>query len=93
MNSKLVRNKVVLGKTSLDVLAELNRHANKVGCEVIIGMLPVGGIIPGRYAPSVPTACYRVVDTNSVVDFRGAPVGFNKEEVLALLLDRAQTRG
>ena len=93
MKSKLVRNRVIIPQPSLELLAELNVQAEKVDCAVVIGVLPKGTPMLGGETMSA-TPFYLVLDNgmfkDTEEDLDATHVGFSREEVLTLLLDKAK---
>jgi hypothetical protein len=93
---KLTRNKVIINKTSLELLAELNVHAEKVGCVVMIGVLPIGTDL-GLGKTIITTPHYMVFETSmfkdSLEDLAPTHVGFSKEDILMKLLGLAEPKG
>lgn len=84
MRSKPVRNKVILGKTSLEILKDLDAHAQKMNCHVVI-------------AESAGEPFYWIVPAETVQKMTSEStsyVGASKEAVLTKLIDYAgDTRG
>ena len=93
MKSKLVRSRVIISKPSLELLTELNKQAEKVDCAVVIGMLPEGTPMLGGETMNA-TPFYMVLDNSMfkdpVASLEATHIGFTREEVLTLLLDRAK---
>ena len=93
MKSKLVRNRVIIPQPSLELLAELNVQAEKVDCAVVIGVLPKGTPMLGG-ATMNATPFYMVLDKDMFKETEesldATHIGFSREEVLSLLLDRAK---
>lgn len=93
--SKLVRNKVILNKSSLETLSDLNMSAEKMDCVVVIGVLSPGTPLLGGKTVD-PTPFYMVLKNdmfkNDGIDFEEAPIGFNKAEVLKHLIDIGKTK-
>ena len=93
--SKLVRNKVIINKSSLEMLSELNVSAEKMDCVVVIGVLPPNTPMLGGKTVN-PTPFYMVLKNdmfkNDGIDFEEAPVGFNKTEVLEHLINIGKTK-
>lgn len=93
MKSKLVRSRVVIPQPSLELLAELNMQAEKVDCAVVIGVLPKGTPMLGGETMN-NTPFYMVLEKDLFKDTEEAldatHIGFTRDEVLSLLLDRAK---
>lgn len=87
--NKVKRERVVLGKSSMDLLAELNEYAAMVDCVVMVTVLPKGTDLSlGTTADHVPA--YVIFSKDTFVDYEKtlnqAHIGFNKEDVLQMLL-------
>ena len=88
MPGEMKRTKVIIGKSSLEMLADLNESAEKVDCAVVIGVAPAGTELPmGKTVE--PTPFYLIL-TDGLFDpeddIDETYVGFNKEEVLEKLI-------
>lgn len=93
--SKLVRNKVIINKSSLETLSDLNTSAEKMDCVVVIGVLsPNTPMLGGKTVDLTPF--YMVLKNdmfkNDGIDFDEAPIGFNKAEVLEHLINIGKTK-
>ena len=93
---KLTRTKVIINKTSLEQLSELNVHAEKVGCIVMIGVLPAGTDLGfGEIVEPMPH--YMVLDNSmfkkGFEELNDAHVGFTKEDVLQKIIGLAKHGG
>ena len=93
---QLKRNKVIINKSSLEQLAELNKHAEKVGCVVMIGVLPEGTDL-GLGLTTEPMPLYMVFSDDmfkeGMEDLADAHIGFTKEEVLTKIIGLAKHSG
>ena len=93
MKSKLVRSRVIISKPSLELLTELNKQAEKVDCTVVIGVLPEGTPVLGGETMNA-TPFYMVLGNDTFKDpeiaLEATHIGFTREQVLTLLLDRAK---
>jgi len=91
--TKLVRNRVIINKPSLELLADLNLQADKVDAVVVIGVLPPGAdLLGGKTVGATPF--YMVLTEDMFKDpeqaFASNTFGFDRASVLQLLLDRAK---
>lgn len=93
--SKLVRNKVIINKSSLDTLAELNVSAEKMNCIVVIGVLEAGTPMLGGKTVN-PTPFYMVLNSDMFKEgelvFDKMPIGFTKAEVLEHLINTGKPK-
>jgi hypothetical protein len=94
--NKLVRNKVIISKSSLEVLAELNRQAEHVDCAVVIGVLVAEtSMLGGTTTEDVPF--YMIIEEGMfkepMKDFEKSHIAMNKEEALTKLLSFAKQGG
>lgn len=76
---KLTRTRVIINKTSLEQLVELNNHAEKLGCFVSIGVSVEG------------EPHYRIQHDNT--DSIEVEYGYTKEEVLQKIIGLAKHGG
>ena len=86
---KLTRTKVVINKTSLEQLVDLNVHADKVGCYVVIGSNPAGAPLGEE-----PTAFYIILENDMFKSdlslISDTHIAQTKEEVLEKLIGIAK---
>jgi len=93
---KLTRNKVIINKTSLEVLDDLNKQAEKVDCVVVVGVLSSeSSMLGGKTSDPVPF--YMVLEQNmfkeGLDNLEETHIGLNKEDVLRRLIGLAKTKG
>lgn len=83
------RTRVILNKSSLGLLEELNLLAEKLDSIVVIGVLPAGTPLgAGEVVDAVPI--YMIINKNTFKDpdkvFDEATIAFSKEEVLEKII-------
>lgn len=89
--SRHVRNRVVLPKASLDLLGEINEHAEKLDSFVVIGMAPAGTELLGGKLKE-PVAFYMLLHEGNFKQetFDETTIGFSKEQILEALVELAK---
>jgi hypothetical protein len=94
--SKLVRNRVIINQSSLELLDEINEQAAKLDCAVVIGVLTKGEPLLGGKT-SVSTPFYMILEDSmfkdSLTALADTHIGFSKEDVLTQLIGIAKTKG
>lgn len=87
------RTRVILNKSSLESLEELNLLAEKLNSIIVIGVLPAGTPLgAGETVDAIPT--YMIINKNTFKEpdkvFDETVIAFSKEEVLEKIIKAAE---